>query len=31
VLVTDSRGERAIDVIEWSGPPDTGPLSPAEE
>jgi hypothetical protein len=24
VLVTDSRGERAIDVIEWSGPPDTG-------
>jgi hypothetical protein len=28
VLVTDSRGERAIDVIEWSGPPDTGPAGP---
>jgi hypothetical protein len=28
VLVTDSRGERAIDVIEWSGSPDTGLAEP---
>ncbi|HYW24910.1 MAG TPA: hypothetical protein VE953_12150 [Terriglobales bacterium] len=24
VLVTDSRGERTVDVIEWSNPWDTG-------
>ena len=28
VLVTDSRGERTVDVIEWSNPWDTGPPEP---
>jgi hypothetical protein len=28
VLVTDSRGERTVDVIEWSSPWDAGPDVP---
>jgi hypothetical protein len=31
VLVTDSRGERTVDVIEWSTPWDTGPAEPGGE
>lgn len=30
VLVTDSRGQRTVDVIEWSSPWDTGPDAPGE-
>ena len=28
VLVTESRGERTVDVIEWSSPWETGPSEP---
>jgi hypothetical protein len=28
VLVTDSRGARTVDVIEWTNPWDTGPDRP---
>jgi hypothetical protein len=28
VLITDSHGERSVDVIEWSTPWDTGPYEP---
>ena len=28
VLVTESRGARALDVIEWSSPWDDGPAEP---
>jgi hypothetical protein len=29
VLVTESRGERTLDVIEWTSPWDIGPAQPA--
>jgi len=28
VLVTNSRGQRSVDVIEWSSPWDIGPAEP---
>jgi hypothetical protein len=28
VLITDSRGARSVDVIEWSKPWETGPTEP---
>jgi len=30
VLVTDSRGSRTVDVIEWSDSLDTGPTEPCK-